>query len=126
MIEGESGVLSVARTFRPHYEPSKSRLTWPNGATALLLSADEPERFRGKQSEVAWADELASWRYPEAWDQLLFGLRLGPRPGVGVPTTPLPTKRIRGLVTILTTVTVRGSSYANRANLAPDFFRQIV
>ena len=61
------------------YEPSKRRLTWPNGAIATLFSADEPERLRGPQHDLAWCDELAAWRYPEAWDMLMFGLRLGRR-----------------------------------------------
>lgn len=53
MVEGESGILAKSPPWaRPHYEPSKRRLTWPNGARALLLSADEPERFRGQQCLV--------------------------------------------------------------------------
>ena len=32
---------------RPQYEPTKRRLTWPNGAIATTYSADEPERLRG-------------------------------------------------------------------------------
>ena len=67
---------------RPHYEPSKRRLTWPNGAIATTYSADEPERLRGPQHDAAWCDEIASWRYPEAWDMLMFGLRLGDDPRV--------------------------------------------
>jgi phage terminase large subunit-like protein len=32
VVEGESGILAVAPPwFRPIYEPSKRRLTWPNG-----------------------------------------------------------------------------------------------
>ena len=127
MIEGESGVIRIAKPdWRPRYEPSKARLTWPNGATAILMSADEPDRFRGKQSEVVWADELAAWRYPDAWDQLLLGLRLGPRPRALVTTTPRPTRLIQSLVAAPTTRTVRGSSYDNRDNLAPDFLDQII
>jgi hypothetical protein len=53
---------------RPLYEPSKRRLTRPNGAVATTYSADEPERLRGPQHDAAWCDELAAWRYPEAWD----------------------------------------------------------
>ena len=35
MIEGESGILSVCPPWdMPIYEPSKRRLTWPNGAIA--------------------------------------------------------------------------------------------
>src|SRR5690348_9155386 len=41
MIEGESGLLAIAgEDWRPLYEPSKRRLTWPNGAVALAFSAD--------------------------------------------------------------------------------------
>ena len=71
MVEGESGLLAIAPPAdRPLYEPSKRRLTWPNGAIATLFSADEPERLRGPQHDFAWCDELAAWRYPEAWDVL--------------------------------------------------------
>src|SRR5438105_9083893 len=46
LVEGESGILAVAPPwFRPVYEPSKRRLTWPNGAIATTFSAEEPERF---------------------------------------------------------------------------------
>jgi phage terminase large subunit-like protein len=127
MIEGESGILRIARDGnRPAYEPSKRRLVWPNGAVAVLRSADEPEGFRGLQAEAVWADELAAWEYPEAWDQLQLGVRLGPRPRQVVTTTPRPTRIIRELVGDSGTVATRGSTYDNRANLAPDFFRQIV
>lgn len=126
MVEGESGILRVSREHRPHYEPSKARLTWPNGAIALLLSADEPDRFRGKQAEAVWADELAAWRYPESWDQLQLGLRLGSRPRQVVTTTPRPTDIIRGLMAQPDTVVTQRSTYDNRANLAPDFFRQVI
>lgn len=127
MIEGESGLLSIgAPETRPRYEPSKRRLTWPNGAIATTFSADEPERLRGPQHDAAWCDEIASWRYPEAWDMLMFGLRLGNDPRVVVTTTPKPVKIIRELVGDPTTVITRGSSYENQANLAPAFFAQIV
>ena len=127
MIEGESGILRIARDpHRPTYEPSKRRLVWPNGAVAALRSADEPEGFRGLQAEAVWADELAAWEYPEAWDQLQLGVRLGSRPRQVVTTTPRPTKIIRDLLADEGTVATRGSTYDNRANLAPDFFRQIV
>src|ERR1700726_4669584 len=91
MVEGESGILAISPDpERPLYEPSKRRLTWPNGAVATTYSTDEPERLRGPQHDAAWCDELASWRYPEAWDMLMFGLRLGADPRVVVTTTPKP------------------------------------
>ena len=35
IVEGESGIMNVTPpSERPHYEPSKRRLTWPNGNTA--------------------------------------------------------------------------------------------
>lgn len=127
MIEGESGILAVSPPwFEPKYEPSKRRLTWPNGAIATAYSADEPRQLRGPQHDFAWADELASWATPEAWDQLMFGLRLGDDPRVIVTTTPRPTRIIRELLADPTTHATRGSTYDNRANLAPAFFEQII
>ncbi len=127
MVEGESGVLSIGLPQeRPHYEPSKRRLTWPNGAIATTYSADEPERLRGPQHDAAWCDEIASWRYPEAWDMLMFGLRLGDDPRVVVTTTPKPIKIIRELIADPMTVITRGSTYDNRFYLAPAFLAQII
>lgn len=126
MVEGESGILAVSPNWnRPRYEPSKRRLTWPNGSRALLFSADEPDRFRGPQCYWAWCDELAAWRYPDAWDQLQFGLRLGTHPQCVVTTTPRPTKLIRELIADPKTVVTRGSTFDNAANLAPAFLEQI-
>lgn len=125
MIEGESGILAVSPPwFRPNYEPSKLRLTWPNGAVATLLSADEPERFRGKQGDTVWCDELCAWRYPEAWEQLQFTMRLG-TPRFCVTTTPKPSKLIRQLAKDERTHVTRGSTFDNRANLAPEFIEQM-
>jgi len=127
MVEGESGILAISPPWdRPRYEPSKRRLTWSNGAIATLYSADEPERLRGPQHDTGWCDELASWRHPEAWDMLMFGLRLGTDPRVVVTTTPRPTKLLRQLTADRTVTVTRGTTYENRANLAPDFIEQIV
>jgi phage terminase large subunit-like protein len=127
MIEGESGLLSLypARE-RPKYEPSKRRITFANGVRALLIAAAEPDRFRGKQYDLVWADELAAWRYRDAWDQIQFGLRLGTSPRAVVTTTPRPTPLIRELVADPTTVVTRGSTYENKGNLAKPFLAQIV
>ncbi len=127
MIEGESGLLAISPLGdRPHYEPSKRRLTWPNGAVATTYSADEPERLRGPQHDFAWCDELAAWRYPEAWDMLMFGLRLGDDPRAVVTTTPRPTKLIKALLADPKVVVTRGSTAENRENLAPAFLNEIV
>lgn len=127
MIEGESGIMAISPPwFEPKYEPSKRRLTWPNGARATAYSADEPRQLRGPQHDLAWADELASWATSEAWDQLMFGLRLGDDPRAVVTTTPRPIAVIRELLKSPTTHVTRGSTYDNRANLAPAFLEKIV
>lgn len=127
MVEGQSGILSISHpSFMPLYEPSKRRLTWPNGAIATTYSADEPNRLRGPQHDAAWADEMASWRFAQAWDMLLLGLRIGDNPRVVVTTTPRPTKLIKDLLAKPTTVATRGTTYENAANLAPEFFADIV
>jgi phage terminase large subunit-like protein len=127
MVEGESGILACSRPdFLPLYEPSKRRLTWPNGVTASLFSAEEPDRLRGPQSDLIWADEPASWKYPETWDMAMFGLRLGKDPRVCATTTPRPTTLIRALVRDPLTVVTRGSTYENRENLAPAFIDKII
>lgn len=127
MVEGESGILAVCPpSSKPLYEPSKRRLTWPNGALATTYSADEPDRLRGPQHDGAWADELAAWKYPEAWDQLMFGLRLGADPRAVVTTTPRPVGVIRDLLKSDTTETTRGSTYENEENLAAVFLEKVV
>jgi len=129
LVEGQSGILAVSPPwFRPVYEPSKRRLTWPNGAMATTFSAEEPERLRGPQHGAAVCDELGAWSRPETWDMLQFGLRLRRYPRCLVATTPRPTKLIRELLAREgrdVTVT-RGSTYENRVNLAPGFFDQII
>ena len=127
MVEGESGILACSPPdFRPLYEPSKRRLTWPNGAVATLYSAEEPDRLRGPQHDLIWADEPAAWKYPETWDMAMFGLRLGTDPRVIATTTPRPTRLIRDLVADPGTVVTRGTTYENARNLAPAFLAAIV
>jgi len=122
MVEGESGILSVYPSWqRPKWEPSKRRLTFHTGAIATTYSADEPDRLRGPQHEWAWADELAAWRYADAWDQLQFGLRLGQHPQCCVTTTPRPTRVMRELIADETVPVSTGSTYDNAANLAGSF-----
>lgn len=130
MIEGESGLLNIcADHFRPNYEPSKRRLTWPNGAQATMFSSEEPDRLRGPQHSAMWADELAAWKNAaDTWAMAMFGLRIGANPRAMVSTTPKPVKVLKGLIArgLPEVAVTRGSTYDNRANLAPAFFSQIV
>jgi phage terminase large subunit-like protein len=127
MIDGESGILAVCpRDERPIYKKSERKLIWPNGAESLIFTADEPERLRGKQHSKLWADELAAWRYPESWDQAMFGLRLGLLPQAVITTTPKPTKLVKELAADPDTTMTTGSTYDNQANLAPAFLKTII
>ena len=125
LIEGESGLLAIYPDgARPLYEPSKRRVTWANGATAVLLSGEEPERFRGIQGDTVLCDELAAWQYPEAWDLLQYAMRLG-SPKYAVLTTPKPIPLLKSLVRDPSTVVSRGSTFDNAKNLAPEFLSLI-
>jgi len=127
MIEGESGLLSVFPPWdQPVYVPSKRRVTFSNGAIATTYSAEEPDMLRGPQHDYGWCDELAAWNYPEAWDQFLFGLRLGRNPRAVITTTPRPTPIIKDLVKDPLTIVTNGSTYENIANLAPAFVSAII
>lgn len=120
-IEGDSGLLNVLpREAIQTWNRSLGELILVNGSRFKTFSADEPERLRGPQHHRAWADELAAWRYPEAWDQLMFGLRLGQHPQAVVTTTPKPTVLVKSLVSASTTKVTRGSTFDNAANLAPS------
>ena len=128
MVEGESGILATAKPeARPAWEPSKRKLTWPNGAVAHTFSGEEPDRLRGPQHYAAWIVEPAHIPLIEAvWDNLLFGLRLGDRPRICATTTPLPTKWVKTLLAEPDTVSVAASTYMNLANLAPKFAETIL
>ena len=129
MIEvGDSAILNCSPPdFRPEYEPSKRRLTFPNGCIAIAYSGDEPDQLRGPQHDTAWADELAKFKYPqETWDNLELGLRLGDDPRVCVTTTPRPIPIIKKLLADAMTVDVRCSTYDNAANLADTFIQRIL
>lgn len=126
MVGGKSGILACSPPwFRPVYEPSKRRLTWPNGCIATTYTAEKPDQLRGPQHTKAWADERAAWQYDDAWDQLQFGLRLGALPQCIVTTTPRATKAIKDLAADPETHVTRGNTYENTANLAKKFIREI-
>lgn len=129
MIEGPSGILSISADHdRPVYQPALRKLEWPNGIKALTYSADEPERLRGGNHGAIWADELAAWRLPAAWDMAMLGLRHGSKPRAVVTTTPRPSRLIRALVERegKDVAITRASTYANAENLAKPFLDQIV
>lgn len=127
MVEGPSGIMAVCPPWnRPLYEPSKRRITWPNGAQCGVFSAEEPDRLRGPQHEFVWGDELAAWdRLQDTWDMLEFGLRQSLNPQVLVTSTPRGLKFLRELEADPETVTTTGTTYENAGNLAARFLNRI-
>jgi phage terminase large subunit-like protein len=126
-IEGLSGFENVGpKAYRPVHEPSKKTLTWPNGCKALLFSAEDPETLRGASGEFFWWDELAKSRYADdGWSNMLFGMREGNPRGI-VTTTPKPKKLIKELRKNPSTFITIGSTWDNRENLSPTYYREVI
>lgn len=129
---GPSGLLNVVpkecllqSTDQKGYSQSVKEMRLYNGSKITGYAASEPERLRGPQFHRAWCDEVASWRYPEAFDQLMFGLRLGDNPQCLITTTPKPTKLIKDLVTREDCAVTRGSTFENEANLAESALKML-
>jgi len=122
---GPSGLISIIprecflkSNDQKGYSSSVSEIRLFNGSKITGYAAQEPERLRGPQFHRAWCDEVAAWRYPETFDQLMFGLRLGEKPQCVITTTPKPTKLIKELVERKDVLVTSGSTFENEANLA--------
>lgn len=129
-FEGDSGLMNVLPfEIVQDYKSSLSEITLINGSIIKGIPASEPGRFRGPQFHGGWLDELAAWDYlDDSWDMIQFGMRLGQHPLLICTSTPKPKPKIMELVDrdgddVAYTI---ASTYANRENLAPKFFEQIV
>ncbi len=121
-IEGPSGLLKALGLRRDDraYNKVHGILRLPNGSVIRSYAAETPDRLRGPNLSGAWCDELASFRYRQAWDEgLMPALRIGDA-RVVVTTTPRRTslltelmKRTDGSVHV-----TRGSTFDNAANLS--------
>lgn len=136
LVKGESGFLAICwkgdKTHKgvhmgyPEWSPTKRTLTWANGATVTFYSSEEPERLRGPQGDAAWLDELCAWNKDrETYDMLQFCLRLGKHPRIFITTTPKPTKLLREIIKNPKTLTVKGSTFDNSANLADTYLEAV-
>ncbi len=133
-FEGESGLLNcLPESMIAKWNRSPQELRLVNGSRAKGFTAEKPDRLRGPQHHFAWADELASWQYPEAWDQLMFGLRLkypdGREPRVIITTTPRPIRLIKDLHERARkgdgVVVTTGSTFDNADNLSPTMLASL-
>lgn len=130
-VEGASGLLSfLPAGLVKTWNRSQGELLLHNDSIIKLFSADEPERLRGPQHHRVWADELAAWSQPTAFDQVLFGLRLGATPRLVITTTPKPTALIKTLVARAAAgdgvVMTRGHTLENESNLAPGAVAELM
>jgi phage terminase large subunit-like protein len=132
MLEGPAGLLTIypeAQEPLYQYHPTRREIRFRNGAIASLYSAEEPDRLRGPQHDLIWADELAAW--PDAqqvWDMAMFGLRVGKHPRAIITTTPRPIPIIKSLISRngKDVVVTRGRTLDNIANLPPVYVNQII
>jgi phage terminase large subunit-like protein len=129
-VEGESGLESVLLRMGVQYTWNRSigELIIPmTGSRYKLFSAEKPARLRGPQHHRAWVDELAqvAKRAVDAWEMLLFGMRLGRHPQIVATTTPLPLSVIKDLLKDPYCETRRGTTDSNRANLPASTLRAL-
>ena len=127
MVFGESGILAISPPDRrPEWIAGRKMLLWPNGATAHVFSAHDPDALRGPQFDALWADELAKWKRGEdAWDMLQFALRLGDNPQACVTTTPRNAPVLKNLLERNSTVVTHAPTQANAMNLADGFMEEV-
>jgi predicted phage terminase large subunit-like protein len=101
----------------------------------LTVETDHEYFANGVLVHNCWGDESAAWgggnpvKAREVYDMMMFGLRLGTNPQVVFTTTPKPIPLVRKLIkdaeTDSTVLVVRGNTYENKDNLAPNFFKEI-
>jgi phage terminase large subunit-like protein len=125
-----SGLLAVAPPwFKPVYEPSKARVSWPNGAFATIYSAEQPGALRGPGFRLAWPDEIAKWEFNQAetFDNLEMCLREAgdPMTRMVITSTPQPTETFKAIVSDPRTIITRGSTWDNASNLDPGFIARM-
>lgn len=125
MVRDGSGLMPQARLrgYELAYVQSESRLYHPAGGHWTLISADNPEAFRGGNFNHVWADEIAKWHDPVyVWRNIVLANRLDTQPGpvrFTITTTP---KRASPIILSLVqdddVVITGGSSEENNDNIS--------
>ena len=138
MVDGDSGIMSVCPpSEQPLWEPSKRRLTFPNGTTVTAFSSEVPDALRGPQFHWGLGDEVATWETtPDssgltALDNLRIAMRLGSHPQLFLMTTPKRTQLIKKLLAEIEanpghTILRRGKTSDNLGNLSRAYLNTVV
>jgi phage terminase large subunit-like protein len=127
-FSGESGLINIIDKNlldSTGYNKSANEIHFFNGSKIIGFPAIEPDRLRGVQFHRVWCDELASWRYPETFDNILMALRLGKDPKCIITTTPRPIKIIKDLANRSDVKITRGTTFENIDNLAPSAIKML-
>jgi len=128
-LEGPSGILSLAPPwFCPVHRRSKRTLDFPNGAKAFYVPAQNPDKLRGYNVSLVWADEIVAWKksplevYAEC--RRVARIQTTRMRAEGLParliitTTPQPTQLFREILADRDgLVLARSSTFDNAANL---------
>ena len=114
--EGETGLITIAPQEFPTWNRSLLEARHRDGGFVKFLGSEEPNRWRGGNWTLLWADELATWN-PESWTNADLALRIGTAKKI-ITTTPRPTKIIKQLVKdaedpATKTFVTRASTYDN-------------
>jgi phage terminase large subunit-like protein len=115
--------------FVPIHWASKDILEWPNGAITYLFSAEKPENIRSVNLSYAWVDEAAFMDEIEtAWMNLRLATRVkkeGNPIHFLITSTPTGTPWVMKMEDDPDVIVRRVSTYANRANLDPDYLADL-
>jgi len=100
-LEGLSGIMTLAAPDEIKLNRSTLEGWHEDGGRIYALGAEVPERFRGPEATLLWADEIRSWN-PDSWDVAVLRARLEPAPGVGprkiVTSTPRPCALMQDMI----------------------------
>lgn len=124
-VQGPSGLRAHDPGIKVLNRPGGLIAQWSNGTEAKLFGANSPndvERFRaGGNRCLVWCEEMAAWRYlEESWQQIRYGLRVGPRPHAIASTTPRSRALIKRLIKDDSRVHVSHGSTKDNPHLNTD------
>jgi phage terminase large subunit-like protein len=138
-VNGESGIMNVlsdSERAQTKYNINGAFIRFDNGSSINYYSAENIDRIRGENFSFIWADELAAWDEKKIDDILImirYCLRIRPPEGhvqMLITTTPKPQPWVRDLFRDSQTndevVIAQESTYANAANLDPEYLKEIL